>query len=47
MPAAKPASDEALRQAVAEFRGTRRELATHLGMSERTLYRRLKELGLA
>jgi transcriptional regulator with PAS, ATPase and Fis domain len=47
LPATKPASDEALRQAVEEFRGTRRELATHLGLSERTLYRRLKELGLA
>ncbi|HEX7651053.1 MAG TPA: sigma 54-interacting transcriptional regulator, partial [Noviherbaspirillum sp.] len=47
LPATRPTSDETLRQAVAEFRGTRRELATHLGMSERTLYRRLKELGLA
>lgn len=28
------------------FRGTRAELAVHLGMSERTLYRRLKAYGL-
>jgi len=27
--------------------GTRRELALQLGMSERTLYRRLKAVGLA
>lgn len=39
--------DEQIRQEVAEFSGTRRELAAHLGMSERTLYRRLKSLGLA
>ena len=31
----------------ATFGGTRSELATHLGISERTLYRRLKEQGLA
>jgi len=36
-----------LRQHVAAFRGTRRELAAALGLSERTLYRRLKALGLA
>nr|WP_232730904.1 sigma 54-interacting transcriptional regulator [Janthinobacterium sp. 64] len=29
------------------FGGTRKELAAHLGLSERTLYRRLKALGLA
>lgn len=39
--------DELLMQAAARFTGTRRELADHLGMSERTLYRRLKALGLA
>ncbi|MGE3849590.1 MAG: sigma 54-interacting transcriptional regulator, partial [Gammaproteobacteria bacterium] len=39
--------DGALRALVGEFRGTRRELATRLGMSERTLYRRLKALGLS
>ncbi|WP_425442292.1 helix-turn-helix domain-containing protein [Rugamonas rubra] len=37
----------ALEQAVRDFRGTRRALAAHLGLSERTLYRRLKALGLA
>ena len=31
----------------ATFGGTRSELAAHLGISERTLYRRLKEQGLA
>ncbi|MDI3294228.1 sigma 54-interacting transcriptional regulator [Janthinobacterium tructae] len=31
----------------ASFGGTRKELAAHLGLSERTLYRRLKALGLA
>ena len=31
----------------ATFGGTRKELAAHLGLSERTLYRRLKALGLA
>jgi len=39
--------DEMLKQAALRFTGTRRELATQLGMSERTLYRRLKTLGLA
>jgi transcriptional regulator with PAS, ATPase and Fis domain len=38
--------DDELAQLVATFRGTRRELATQVGMSERTLYRRLKALGL-
>ncbi|KIF83780.1 Fis family transcriptional regulator [Noviherbaspirillum autotrophicum] len=40
-------ADETLRQALRSFSGTRRELAAHLGMSERTLYRRMKALGLA
>jgi len=31
----------------ASFGGTRKELAAHLGLSERTLYRRLKALGIA
>ncbi|ANY85678.1 MULTISPECIES: sigma-54 interaction domain-containing protein [Pseudomonas] len=35
-----------LAQALENFRGSRSELARHLGMSERTLYRRLRELGL-
>lgn len=34
-------------QVFATFKGTRSELARHLGISERTLYRRLKEQGLA
>ncbi|NUT86145.1 sigma 54-interacting transcriptional regulator [Pseudomonas corrugata] len=36
-----------LTQELATFKGTRSELARHLGISERTLYRRLKEQGLA
>ncbi len=40
-------ADDAFRRMVTSFGGTRRELAAHLGMSERTLYRRLKALGLA
>ncbi len=39
--------DDELRRRIAAFRGTRRELAAQLGLSERTLYRRLKALGLA
>ena len=39
-------TDEAIRHWVAAFQGTRRELAEALGLSERTLYRRLKALGL-
>ncbi|MEO8938352.1 MAG: sigma-54-dependent Fis family transcriptional regulator [Burkholderiaceae bacterium] len=39
-------SAEDLPSLVANFRGTRRELATELGISERTLYRRLKAVGL-
>ena len=37
---------QALLRAVRSHRGSRRELAARLGISERTLYRRLKELGL-
>ncbi len=50
-PAPEPGRDwhalerEALRQAVAAHRGSRRELARTLGISERTLYRKLRELG--
>ncbi|TPQ25966.1 sigma 54-dependent transcription regulator FisR [Cupriavidus pinatubonensis] len=43
---ARETDDEALREQVRQFRGTRRELARTLGMSERTLYRRLRELGI-
>ncbi|WP_369751594.1 helix-turn-helix domain-containing protein [Pandoraea sp. B-6] len=32
---------------VRDFQGTRKALAAHLGLSERTLYRRLKAEGLA
>ncbi|CAH0178288.1 sigma-54 interaction domain-containing protein [Pseudomonas brassicacearum] len=47
-PALAPAPDSRdLEQLVATFKGTRSELARHLGVSERTLYRRLKEHGLA
>ncbi|MGN5478546.1 helix-turn-helix domain-containing protein [Cupriavidus basilensis] len=42
----RDAGDEALRKQILLFRGTRRELARALGMSERTLYRRLKDLGI-
>jgi transcriptional regulator with PAS, ATPase and Fis domain len=41
------AQEVELRQLVLQGRFTRRELAGQLGMSERTLYRRLKALGLA
>ncbi|ARU88884.1 sigma-54-dependent Fis family transcriptional regulator [Pseudomonas sp. M30-35] len=42
-----PFDGSTLAQALATFKGTRRELAKHIGVSERTLYRRLKEQGLA
>ncbi|WKB55140.1 sigma-54 interaction domain-containing protein [Eleftheria terrae] len=38
--------DQALAREAVGFRGTRKALALHLGMSERTLYRRLKQLRL-
>jgi transcriptional regulator of acetoin/glycerol metabolism len=41
------AGDAELAALAPRFTGTRRELAAHLGVSERTLYRRLKALGLA
>ena len=41
------ASDQELKSMASTFAGTRRQLASELGLSERTLYRRLKELGLA
>lgn len=44
--AALPTEQDKLAQALAGFRGSRRALAIHLGLSERTLYRRLKALGL-
>ncbi|MFL9965403.1 sigma 54-interacting transcriptional regulator [Paraburkholderia sediminicola] len=40
-------SDDELVNFVNAFSGTRKALASHLGWSERTLYRRLKELGLS
>ena len=46
-PRQPPISDEALKQLAASHDGTRRELAQRAGLSERTLYRRLKALGLA
>ena len=45
-PAPAP-SDEELATFVKTFTGTRKELASHFGWSERTLYRRLKGLGLS
>ncbi|MDD0999220.1 sigma 54-interacting transcriptional regulator [Pseudomonas sp. TNT2022 ID1044] len=45
--ASTPFDGSSLAQALATFKGTRSELATHMGISERTLYRRLKEQGLA
>ncbi|MBT2297635.1 sigma-54 interaction domain-containing protein [Pseudomonas fluorescens] len=47
MSAPAPLDSSALAQVLTTFQGTRSELATHLGISERTLYRRLKEQGLA
>ncbi|WP_339488302.1 sigma-54 interaction domain-containing protein [Pseudomonas rhizophila] len=41
------ADSHSLAQILSAFKGTRSELARHLGISERTLYRRLKEQGLA
>jgi DNA-binding NtrC family response regulator len=46
-PAAAADGGADLARAVASFRGTRSELAAQLGISERTLYRRLKAQGLA
>ncbi len=49
-PAPMPAAitpDADLVAIAAGFQGTRRELAAQVGLSERTLYRRLKALGLA
>jgi DNA-binding NtrC family response regulator len=46
MQPARRLDDAGLRKVVTTFNGTRLELATRLGMSERTLYRRLKSLGL-
>ncbi|HEU4843093.1 MAG TPA: helix-turn-helix domain-containing protein, partial [Burkholderiaceae bacterium] len=46
-PAAAADGGADLARAVAAFRGTRSELAAQLGISERTLYRRLKAQGLA
>ena len=39
-----PCSDDTLRQRVAQHQGSRAELAAQLGMSERTLYRKIKAL---
>ena len=41
------AEHAALRTAVRNHRGSRRELAKALGLSERTLYRKLRDLELA
>ena len=47
LPRSTPPDGDMLAQALATFKGTRSELAKHLGISDRTLYRRLKEQGLA
>lgn len=44
-PSPPPPSDETLLRLAADRRVSRRELAASLGMSERTLYRRLRDLG--
>ncbi|CAG2160046.1 sigma 54-dependent transcription regulator FisR [Cupriavidus numazuensis] len=46
MAGARESDDAVLREQVRQFQGTRRELARALGMSERTLYRRLQSLGI-
>ena len=46
-PQLRTAEKEALMQALAEYPGSRRELARALGLSERSLYRRLREHGLS
>jgi DNA-binding NtrC family response regulator len=38
---------DALERALVEYRGNRRDLALALGLSERTLYRKLREYGLS
>lgn len=47
LPAPARAADAALGTTIKTFAGTRSELAAQLGISERTLYRRLKAQGLA
>ena len=45
--ALQEAEREALQRSLANYRGNRRELARALGLSERTLYRKLREHGLS
>ncbi|AOK52849.1 Fis family transcriptional regulator [Burkholderia stagnalis] len=45
--AARTLSDDELVRIARTFHGTRRALAEHVGLSERTLYRRLRTLGVA
>lgn len=47
VPVPVPLDKDMLVAVLATFKGTRMELARHLGISERTLYRKLKEHGLA
>ena len=42
----RPLDRKTLAHALKEHRGNRRDLAASLGVSERTLYRRLREFGL-
>jgi DNA-binding NtrC family response regulator len=47
LPARAELDDTTLHRLASEFAGTRAQLAAQLGLSERTLYRRLKALHLA
>jgi len=46
-PALRSVERDALERALDDYRGNRRELALALGLSERTLYRKLREHGLS
>jgi DNA-binding NtrC family response regulator len=46
-PALQSVERDALERALGEYGGNRRELALALGLSERTLYRKLREHGLS
>jgi transcriptional regulator of acetoin/glycerol metabolism len=46
-PGSAAPDDDNLRRVAGSFHGTRKALAARLGISERTLYRRMRALGLA